>query len=382
MFSHIPPQFYFPLFLYGTTLLCLILGIRFIISDNNDLLLKKYSAIPLYALTLLIIWFIGTRPVHYLFGDTVTYAHTYSETSPFWGEINWGKEWIFSAFRTFCRKMDWSVHTYFLLIASGYVGFQTIACRKLLWENPWMAMLFMFSAFSFFTFGVNGLRNGLACSMLLLAIAFAVQKNYWVTVIICLVAFGIHRSTILPSAALATAIFVIKKPKWAIWFWVASIPISLLFGGPISTFFGSLGFDDRMQDYFNEKYYTYGEFSSTGFRWDFLLYSSMPILLTWYVNRKNETSIEEKGKEIADPDSMRAWNIIATTYILCNAFWVMVNRAAFSNRFAYLSWFMYPLVIAYAVIRLHLWEDQDRKAAFILLAHVAFTIGLHLTGIV
>ena len=58
---------------------------------------------------------------------------------------------------------------------------------------------------------------------------------------------------------------------------------------------------------------------------------------------------------------------------LCNAFWIMVIRSAFSNRFAYLSWFIYPIVIAYPLVNLRVWDDQDRKTGWILLSYVGFT---------
>jgi FtsH-binding integral membrane protein len=67
------------------------------------------------------------------------------------------------------------------------------------------------------------------------------------------------------------------------------------------------------------------------------------------------------------------YNVICMTYCLCNAFWIMVIRSAYSNRFAYLSWFIYPIVIAYPLINLPVWEDQDRKTGWILLAYVVFT---------
>ena len=50
----------------------------------------------------------------------------------------------------------------------------------------------------------------------------------------------------------------------------------------------------------------------------------------------------------------------------------MVIRASFSNRFAYLSWFIYPLVMAYPLLRMNLWEDQDRKTSLILFAYSGF----------
>ena len=158
-------------------------------------------------------------------------------------------------------------------------------------------------------------------------------------------------------------------------------------------FFMNMGFDDRMSSYGSSMEQNASQFSQTGFRWDFLAYSAMPVCLTWYVTTKaekervlygdtveeTETGITGAGR-IADAHSMRVFNILATTYILANSFWVMVIRASFSNRFAYLSWFLYPVVIAYAVIRLHIWFDQDKKASLILLLHAGFTIIMYMLG--
>ena len=38
------------------------------------------------------------------------------------------------------------------------------------------------------------------------------------------------------------------------------------------------------------------------------------------------------------------------TYLATNAFWLLAMYAAFSNRFAYLSWFMMPWLIVYPFI--------------------------------
>ena len=263
--------------------------------------------------------------------------------------------------------------------------------------NVWFAMLFGLSSFSFFTYGVNGIRNGLACSIVTLAIIWAAKnKNYVAAGVVCFLALGIHKSTLLPMAALVAALFFIKKPKVALMFWLISIPVSLAAGGPISNFFMGLGFDDRAEQYMSDGGIEAGtSVGKTGFRWDFLAYSAMPVWLIWYVEkiikkRREELGIEKTVEEeetgvygagiLADAQSMRVYNVLATIYLLTNAFWVMVIKANFSNRFAYLSWFLYPLVIAYPVIRLHIWEDQDKKAALILLAHVGFTMIMFLLG--
>ena len=259
-----------------------------------------------------------------------------------------------------------------------------------------MAMLFFLSAFSTFTFGVNGLRNGCACSMVLFAFAIAANQNIVKLALaggVVLFAFGIHRSISLPIAAFLASSYLLKSPKWAIYFWVLSIGVSLVAGGTMVNLFANLGFDDRMSSYASSMKDDASQFSQTGFRWDFLLYSAMPVWLAWHVTKKaerervmsgetleeTETGVLGAGR-IADAHSMRVFNILSTTYILANSFWVMVNTAAFSNRFAYLSWFLYPVVIAYGVIRLHIWEDQDKKAGLILLAHAGFTIVMFLLG--
>jgi predicted GNAT superfamily acetyltransferase len=56
----------------------------------------------------------------------------------------------------------------------------------------------------------------------------------------------------------------------------------------------------------------------------------------------------------------------------------MMIRASYSNRFAYLSWFLYALVLAYPCLKFPIWKDQGRKASFIFLAHLGFTLFMNL----
>ena len=104
-----------------------------------------------------------------------------------------------------------------------------------------MAMLFCISSFSFFTYGVNVIRNGLALHLLLFAFSLLVTEKKWIIPIVCILcfaAFGIHRTTMLPILAAIVATFVIKDPKWAVYIWVASIFASIVAGG---TFVAMLG---------------------------------------------------------------------------------------------------------------------------------------------
>lgn len=389
----IVPQIYY----WAVFLVCLFLFFNYSGSDNCDKLLQQNSMVPALLLTLLLMVYMGLRPVSFAFGDTINYAAGYRRaTGMAVFSLDLSKEWLWSAIMLFCKQSGLTVNAWFLLIEIGYLGFAFIGLRILLKENCWIAMLFFLSAFSTFTFGVNGIRNGLACSMVILAFAIAANQNFAKLALaggVLLLAFGIHRSISLPIAAFLAASYVIKSPKIAIYFWMVSIGVSLVAGGAVTNFFMGLGFDDRMTQYGTGMGEFGDQFSNTGFRWDFLAYSAMPVWLAWYVTTKAEkeralygdtieeaeTGITGAGR-IADAHSMRVFNILATTYVLANSFWVMVMKAAFSNRFAYLSWFLYPVVLAYAVIRLHIWEDQDKKAGLILVLHAGFTVIMHLLG--
>lgn len=390
---HIVSQLYY----WVVFIICLFLYFNYSSSNNCDKLLTKNSMFPALLLTLFLMIYMGLRPVSFAFGDTINYAAGYkTATGLAVFSLDLNSEWLWTFIMLTCKQLGFTVNTWFLLIEIGYLGFAFWGLKVLLGENAWMAMLFFLSAFSTFTFGVNGIRNGLACSATILAFAIAANKNIaqlGLAGVVLVLAFGIHRSISLPIAAFLGASYIIKTPKIAVYFWIMSIGISIVAGGPVTNFFMGMGFDDRMSSYATSTDQYADQFSQTGFRWDFLAYSAMPVWLTWYICKKAETERRQYGDtieevetgvlgagRIADVHSMRVFNILATTYILANSFWVMVIRAAFSNRFAYLSWFLYPVVIAYAVIRLHIWKDQDKKAGLILLLHASFTLIMHMMG--
>lgn len=269
-------------------------------------------------------------------------------------------EWIFAYLTNFCAR-NATIEIFFLIISIGYFGFTYFACRVLTPNNVLVTILFVFGAFSFYTYGTNGIRNGLACSIVLFAIALLSlsRKRLLVVLFLSFVAVNIHRSTILSIVCLFTSIYVVKSFKWAYIFWIVSILLSLIAGNAITSLFAGLGFDNR-ESYLTDTTYA-DSFSSTGFRWDFLIYSMMPIILGYYV-------VIKRG--IKD----RTYSILLNTYTLANAFWVMVIRASFTNRFAYLSWFMYPLVLAYPLLKLDIWgEQQGKYLSRIMLAQIGFT---------
>ncbi len=270
-------------------------------------------------------------------------------------------EWLWKAFMHECSQVT-DVNTFFTLVDIGYFGLTLWACRKLTPNNVLVSFLFCLGAFSYFTYGTNGIRNGLACSVILLMLSFITgnKREKIIAAALAFVAFNIHRSTALPILMSVLTLLSVRNFKTAYCFWILSIFISLVAGNAVTSIFAGLGFDDRMHSYLTTAPKA-EEFSHTGFRWDFLIYSMMPIVLGYYV-------IAKRG--IRD----RNYELLLNTYTLCNAFWVMIIRANFSNRFAYLSWFMYPIVLAYPLLKLDIWgERQGKYLKNIMLAHIGFT---------
>lgn len=357
MFS---PQYYYPIFIYSIILLSVAQYMNLQSISQYTLLTAKKREVGIFLYCVAFIIVVGLRPISYHFGDTVNYAHTYYgyQRGLLLYDSN-SSEWLFNwMMANASKRMD--VQNFFLIIEILYMIPMLWACKRFFSKNLGIAMLFCLGAFSFFTYGTNGIRNGMACSLILLALSFliGIKTEKIIAGILCFCAYNVHHSTALPILCMIIAYFY-RNTRMIMSFWLFSILISLVAGGTVESFFSGLGFDDRLSGYINSHQYD-DSFSSTGFRWDFLLYSVIPIWLGWYVIFK---------KNMVD----RNYQILLNTYILCNAFWVMLIRASFSNRFAYLSWFMYPLVLAYPLLTLPIWKDQGKKTGIILMGHVLFT---------
>lgn len=316
-------------------------------------------------LTIALIFYLGLRPLSGSFGDMNMYRHSYQTVVNGYVPIDFRIEWLWENFTAFCKMSGFNVYEYFFIIEIGYFTGMYVCSLLLMRKNLWIAVLFFYISFSCYSFGTNGIRNGLGCSLELVAITlFALGgPKRPAGIVLMALAMGLHRSTALPSASAIASLYFVKDTKTAIRFWIASIGISLVAGPLVENFFAALGFDDRMSDYAstNQDESSMGQFSQSGFRWDFLFYSAFPVVMIWYVTRYRKFT-----------DSIYA--VFANSYLLCNAFWIMVIRSAFSNRFAYLSWFLYPVVMAYPLLRMNLWKDQDRKTAIIFFLYSGFTL--------
>ena len=214
-----------------------------------QLINRKRSHYLIYVYILAFTIVVGLRPISYLFGDSIVYVRTYQAFSQMPEGIVATRDSLFYLFMWVCSQFI-SVYFFFLIIEILYVLPIVIGCFRLFKSNADMGILFYIAAFSFYSYAVNGLRNGLALSLVFLAITL-IRGNVREKVgclILSVIAIACHASTALPVLCMLVAYFV-KRPNIMFIFWISSVFISLVGGDSVSNIFYGLGFDDRLSDY-------------------------------------------------------------------------------------------------------------------------------------
>lgn len=344
-----------------TNAICIIglLHAIYICSLNNNKLLRGTgnNFIPIIFVFLTTLY-IGTRPIT-CYADTYLYTQMFNLVqSGEWSELP-VQEPFFDFIEYIC--IDFTTASGWLLaIATFYVLGMSIATYRWLPKHFFIAVIFMFTAFSFWGYATNGIRNGMATSIALLGLShfFRGKISLIIGYCILLVAVLTHTSVLLIIVAASVALFL-KKTNQNLTIWLITIIIGLLFQEQFKSIFSGLIDDERLAHYLNQEV-DKNLFSSTGFRWDFIIYSAMPILLGWY-------TIIRKG--ITD----KTYQFLLHTYIFANAFWILINTAAYSNRFAYLSWFLYPILLAYPLCKFNIFKQQGLVSGLILVVQIVFT---------
>jgi hypothetical protein len=334
---------------------------------QNDLFqstTKSFSAGMGFVLLIFICLYMGNRPVSYYFGDMGTYSQLYLRIQGGEEPII-KKDFLFNYFMVACTKIMTN-RWFFFLCALIY----TIPCylfSKKYCGSYWFYVFFIFvGSYMFWPFGTNGIRNGLATSIFIFALLFYDRRVILYSLMG--LSFGIHSSLIIPIAAFLVS-GVYKNPKIYLYIWLAAIPLSIIGGGFWESLFSGLGSGDdtRAEDYLTKGNINNDSFAYTGFRWDFLFYSSFAAFAGWYFIFK---------KNITDKFYIHLWG----TYMIANAFWILIIRANFSNRFAYLSWFLMAPIIAYPLLRYKLFPNQYRVAGVVLAIYYLFTYFMFLKG--
>lgn len=361
MIDFIPLVDYTPFFHYSILILVLIAFWQ----CNNGIVLHKnivsMNAVWGVFFTLLLIFYMGLRPISSTFGDTVNYAKGFYEiqrsSQPFIWE--WHTEWLFYNLMGWFAKYS-NIHTFFLLCAFIYIGSLWLAMQRIFKSYYYIPLLVIFSMFTFWNYGVNGIRNGMGASIFILAMTYI--NRLPIAILLSIIAIGIHKSCLLMVGAAVIAWFI-KNSYLYLLAWIGCVGASYAAGMRIQNYLAALGLfgeDDRFSSYLTGSNMI-GEIvqMSMTFRWDFLLYSAMGVFVGYYfIFRRNFR------------DEYYHW--LYNTFLITNAFWVLVIRAAYSNRFAQISWFIMPVILIYPFMKQRFWQSHEKILGAALLVFYVF----------
>ena len=348
---------YAPLF-YNLVLILCCIKTQYVHKDDHQLM---------WVISFFLAIVIGVRPITIHFADTIGYAHVYADSDIVsLKDCLQTKDYIFNILMCLFRRVGLSIHVFFTFISIVYIGFSAWTAQRISKRYAYLIFLCIIGSFSFYSYGVNGIRNGMAVTLVMLALTFVENKKV-VALPLLWCATGIHGSSYLPIACMLVSYFY-KSTKMYIIIWLASIVFVNIDSHSVESFLLNLGWveDDRFSRYLvgmdNKQ-----DFTHVGFRWDFLLYSAVPIYVAYYF-------IVKKGFQ----DSL--YKLFANTYILANAFWVLVINASFSNRFAYLSWFLYAIVLVYPFLFYPNLPKRKKMITYVAMGNVLFTWVMWLVG--
>lgn len=335
-----------PLFKYGN----LYQIPRSILNVNSVLLL------------LIVIGFIGFRNPwgdREFFGDTRAYTRMFELLSA--GD---DRESIrdpgFYYFMKFCSSII-SIQWFYVLCAILYTLPPYLAFKRWFGKNALFGLSIFVVSMSFWSFGINGLRNGIATSLFLYAISL---KRYSVMQIFFMgIAILFHASVILPIIAYVIC-HIYKNTKVLIALWLIMIPISYFLGSQIDVIMqkiallGDSGVDRTQNLFANE---LDGRSMVRGYRLDFILYSGIPILFGYiYIYKKRVKDV--------------IYNQLFNVYLMSNIAWLFFIYAAFTNRIAYLSWFLMPVVMLYPLLKYRIIKKQNILIGCLIIGTLTFTL--------
>lgn len=340
---------------------------------------KRTTYNKAFILGLFFIIFFGTRPNYGLaMADTSGYASVYQIQQTYHEHIHidWknGKEIIWNLICDFMASAGFPVWAWFTVVATIYIMFNLWGIKRIFPNHVYIVFLFYITFFLFYSGGINGIRNADAYSIIFFALSLYTQpkiRNYILIGILFFIAYQIHSSVIITITAFVVSLFLVKRTNLALCIWIGAIITSLTMGSSLAQFASTLTDDGRAAKYLefaNDVQMMRTGFSHTGFRWDFLLFSALPIVLGWYVTVK---------RGIKD----QFYQCLLNTYILANAIWIIFIYAAFSNRFAMLSWCIYPYILSYPFCKIGLWPKKEQNNIAIILLWVMFIFTIYMTFI-
>lgn len=325
---------------------------------------KSKSSWGTFSLALFMILFIGFRPASSAFVDMMNYIeyyHAFNEGVIFSFDNN-AENLLFDNYFAWIGSMRLGTTFFFVSIAAIYFICTYIACKRLFPRDTLIAYLVFLAAFSTFSYSTNGVKAGAAAAIFLMALSY--RKNLMLCIPLILVSLGFHHSMIMVVVAFVLTL-IYKNPKVYFAGWCMCLLVSVAHITFFQELFANILSDsgDSGADYLNSLDEEWG--GNTGFRIDFVLYSAMPILVGYWAVFKKRLQLS------------KIYTCLLNLYMTLNGTWMLCMYASFTNRIAYLSWFLYPIVLIYPFLNENWGASRYKTLSKVVLAHLGFTLFMH-----
>ena len=364
----IPAAYYQTIYLILVTIMTLVAYSQY--QGRNGLREFKHTTTDVMAgaLVLFMVLFIGLRPVSYrYFGDMGNYASWYSIF--YEGELfhfDWETDNLFfdNLFAWWGSEML-GYTSFFVFIAAIYFGAAYLGIRKLFPNHRLTAYLVFLAAFSTFSYGTNGIKAGAAASLFIWAMGY--RENLKVCIPLILLSWGFHHSMVMVVAGFVLTLFI-KNPKYYFIGWCFCLLMAAAHITTFQHFFAGFTTDHGANYLLNDGVLSDGSSDGTkgGFRIDFILYSAMPVLVGWYAVFKKKMKLSALYKDLLN------------LYLCLNGIWMLCMYASFTNRIAYLSWFLYPIVLIYPFLQEQWGKARYKAFGLVMLGHLGFTLFMNI----
>lgn len=323
---------------------------------------NKSSIIPSLFITICIVLYIGTRPVSIVFPDMSGYVAAVENGYFDLDNIRWDTNYVFVPLMVLMSSLKFSGTAAMIVIAAIYFGAALIAMRKFFPNDTYLAMLVFLAAFTTFSSATNGMKAGCATTLFLCAIAY---RDNWITSLLFLVlSLGFHH-----AAQLLIAVFVVcslyKNTGVYIIVWGVCLILALLHVTYFQTFFGGITDEQGAGYLLLDATSTESNWGGKiGFRYDFVLYSIVPILLGYYLVIKKDVKSSH-------------FQFCINVYLLANAIWMLCMYAPYTNRIAALGWGLYPVLMIFPFLKTDWSRRQYVYLVYSVMGCLFFTLFMH-----
>lgn len=200
-------------------------------------------------------------------------------------------------------------------------------------KNIWLAFLFciVFLLLSswYLSAVITGLRQGISLPFLYLSIAYGFQRKFLKAIVFYVVSISFHLSAFL---FLPFFFFIFVNVRYlSVFFVVSALMYFLNATQYIVSFLSTLTGVPLHQEIIS--YAENGVYQWVGFQWDFFVYSIFWFVLLWGMR------FIRLGRD---------WNVdvllVVYSTLMLPYFWF--GYGAYSNRFAFFSWFFTPIILS------------------------------------